>query len=242
MKSFINILISMCFILSTQAQNITLPTTLDAYTSDHDITGHRWEPNLGDIGTISDDSSSLWFNQSLRYIGACTVSYDATDTFAKLMIDSNSVHNCSDTWAGNAFGIKLYFDFYLDNNVILMRSAPFAFGQTDTVCPDLHEYFTKYIWVADGFTVPESWWTWYDTKDDTTSAIAEISERSFSVYPNPVNDQLFIKAVGHTATLLDPNGRVVLQMNTNEHINVMHLPRGVYVLHSDDQFTKIVLE
>lgn len=55
-----------------------------------------------------------------------------------------------------------------------------------------------------------------------------------SIYPNPVNDVLFIDHIGtgkNTVEIVDLNGRLVLEgLYTTNGISVKHLPKGAYVI------------
>ncbi|RMG70398.1 MAG: T9SS C-terminal target domain-containing protein, partial [Bacteroidetes bacterium] len=65
------------------------------------------------------------------------------------------------------------------------------------------------------------------------SVMVSLDGLAFSIYPNPVQDQLQLQIAGDwTAELIDGQGRVVRQMHGNGHVSrdLSALPAGLYFL------------
>lgn len=66
----------------------------------------------------------------------------------------------------------------------------------------------------------------------STLATAEVKKITFSIYPNPVTDILYIKTqekVVHVA-VYDASGKIVNTQYNNGQVNVSTLPKGIYIL------------
>lgn len=64
-----------------------------------------------------------------------------------------------------------------------------------------------------------------------TLAVDEIKETSYSVYPNPTSDLLYIQSseILKSATVINNLGQIVLKTNEKE-LNISQLSKGIYVL------------
>jgi len=82
-----------------------------------------------------------------------------------------------------------------------------------------------------------------------TSDLAE-SQSGFDVYPNPVDDYLFVQhtdANNHTLQLIDINGKIIssiISNNSTNKIDVFNLPAGIYLLRDANYLNaiKIIVE
>jgi hypothetical protein len=79
----------------------------------------------------------------------------------------------------------------------------------------------------------------YDTQDEITSAeksktiIQNKNENTFSVYPNPANNRLYLKNTSdENFVLMDEYGKILItqKINGSGSINVSALPAGIYYL------------
>ena len=76
---------------------------------------------------------------------------------------------------------------------------------------------------------------WYYTKESSLSTdIVELN--SFTIYPNPTNNTLFISGSESPLTISIYNmlGKEVLSINNTDNINVQALPKGVYAIRISD--------
>lgn len=74
--------------------------------------------------------------------------------------------------------------------------------------------------------------------EDLVTSINEFQDISFSTYPNPSNDYIYIlsdKYVIYSIQLIDITGRVVHQLNNTKEIDISSLNDGIYIL----QFTNL---
>ena len=83
--------------------------------------------------------------------------------------------------------------------------------------------------------------------DTTGVGELENNEISFSVYPNPVSDYIFIESKIQNANfiLTDVTGRLLMQFNatgSRTQISVAHLPNGVYFVTNNRFCRKIVVQ
>ena len=76
---------------------------------------------------------------------------------------------------------------------------------------------------------------WYYTKESSLSTdIVELN--SFTIYPNPTNNTLFISGSESPLTISIYNmlGKEVLSINNTDNINVQALPKGIYAIRISD--------
>lgn len=71
----------------------------------------------------------------------------------------------------------------------------------------------------------------------TTVGVADFTENSVSVYPNPVADQLYIESATtiQNVELFDMLGNSVLKSYKSDVINISHLPTGMYLTYIKDE-------
>ncbi len=83
------------------------------------------------------------------------------------------------------------------------------------------------------------------------STIENGKNKPFVIYPNPVkNNEIFVKSDGldkiSEAIIYDLSGKIVLKISnpfkTSNKINLNHLPKGVYILKTDNISTKFIVE
>lgn len=78
----------------------------------------------------------------------------------------------------------------------------------------------------------------------TTTEVAQITESSLSVYPNPTADVLFVKGISAGSTVVVYNLSGVAQtvsstyLNDGLQLNVSPLPQGLYILQVNNQTIK----
>nr|MBS0038197.1 T9SS type A sorting domain-containing protein [Saprospiraceae bacterium] len=74
----------------------------------------------------------------------------------------------------------------------------------------------------------------FSSEGCTVSHLSEIPHSEFSLYPNPTTDHLIIRGLEEYSlneyTIIDLQGRMVLEGTFTERIEVNHLPAGVYIL------------
>ena len=79
------------------------------------------------------------------------------------------------------------------------------------------------------------------TDDCNSVDIAEATaEQQLTLYPNPTADVLYLSATARTIHIYNMYGTEVVQAADTDHINVSHLPTGVYTVKADGTVTKMV--
>lgn len=84
-------------------------------------------------------------------------------------------------------------------------------------------------------------------------SVDAFAEKSFSVFPNPVNDKITISNTSNstinTVKITDLNGRIIMNINSNSiadvEINVSDLSAGIYLMNIDSDkgvFTKKIIK
>jgi hypothetical protein len=76
------------------------------------------------------------------------------------------------------------------------------------------------------------------TSDDIKSV--NNNQSSVSVYPNPVTDQLFIKADGDVQVVLYSANGAVVKKSSEKQINVSDLSKGIYLVRVNGETKKII--
>ena len=81
---------------------------------------------------------------------------------------------------------------------------------------------------------------------DLTTATHELSDATINIYPNPVNDLLYIeinRALDFTINLYNIDSRLVLSQSKANYLDLSHLPSGTYMIEIMDLRTgKHILE
>ena len=92
------------------------------------------------------------------------------------------------------------------------------------------------------WTQPDQDFTFYYSQVPTN--IPNISENSFTIFPNPVFENFTISGITENTlvSITDLNGRIVLQqvISPNEQVSVGHLSAGVYFVRVNEEAVKIV--
>ena len=74
-----------------------------------------------------------------------------------------------------------------------------------------------------------------------TTDIAEASaEPQLTLYPNPVADVLYLSATARTIRVYDIYGTEVAHATDTDHVEISHLPAGVYMVKADGTVAKMV--
>ena len=76
---------------------------------------------------------------------------------------------------------------------------------------------------------------------DCSTAVAEASaEQALTLYPNPVADVLYLSATARTIRIYNIYGIEVAHATDTDHVEVSHLPAGVYTVRADGSIAKMV--
>ena len=76
---------------------------------------------------------------------------------------------------------------------------------------------------------------------DCSTAVAEAAtEPSLTLYPNPVADVLYLSATARTIRVYDMYGIEVAHATDTDHVEVSHLPAGIYTVKADGTVAKMV--
>ena len=101
--------------------------------------------------------------------------------------------------------------------------------------------------------IDKNWRVQYDDGDDTdipptkgkhkcsATDIAEAAaEPQLTLYPNPVADVLYLSATARTIRIYDMYGIEVAHATDTDHVEISHLPAGVYTVRADGTVAKMV--
>ena len=76
---------------------------------------------------------------------------------------------------------------------------------------------------------------------DCSTAVAEAAtEPSLTLYPNPVADVLYLSATARTIRIYNIYGIEVAHATDTDHVEVSHLPAGIYTVKADGTVAKMV--
>ena len=75
----------------------------------------------------------------------------------------------------------------------------------------------------------------------TATAIANLENEKFVIYPNPAKDYIFVKGV-KSVEIYDVTGNLVLTGNTNDKIDISSLNQGVYFVKYENGFKKFIVK
>jgi len=76
---------------------------------------------------------------------------------------------------------------------------------------------------------------------DCSTAVAEAAtEPSLTLYPNPVADVLYLSATARTIRVYNIYGTEVAHATDTDHVEVSHLPAGIYTVKADGTVAKMV--
>lgn len=74
----------------------------------------------------------------------------------------------------------------------------------------------------------------------TGTTIVASDDTSIKVYPNPVSDMLYLSKEVTLIEIFDIQGNRVLKANNTGHINISHLPKGVYMVRANGKSERVV--
>jgi len=81
-----------------------------------------------------------------------------------------------------------------------------------------------------------------DGKDCSTASLDDTNLQRISIYPNPVNDKLFIQCLSEVSevSIYDVLGKLVLSKTNTSEIDVTNLKKGIYLIKIKDQQKEII--
>ncbi len=85
---------------------------------------------------------------------------------------------------------------------------------------------------ANGFI--KNWWTSYSEDCATVLSISDLENNNLSVYPNPTTGVTYFSEFGNVQ-VFDMSGRLVLEINNTNSIDLSNQENGVYIVKTENQ-------
>jgi len=171
------------------------------------------------------------------------------DTAIDVVIDATNTNAVAFAWAAAATGDPATsYDVYLGDSPTTLNLLG-NLGATSVNITGM-TYNTLYYWQivaknAGGDAVNSDIWS-FTTEMDPSLSVAEFENSTFSVFPNPVKDQLHIKTEKTIDSIEVYNqlGQRVLMFNSilNNSVNVSSLNSGVYLISISSENKKQTLK
>lgn len=239
----------------TDIENITAGTAC-AYAIKSDGTVWGWGAN--DYGKLGTGASDLTYSTPVQMVDVeGAVAAAAGQHFVMILTNEGAVFTCGNNSDGQLGDGTVENKSTAIGLVGLDGIIEIAAGGKTAVVLDNDGNI--YAWgdnmvgqIGDG-TLSDKW-----TPTPVTSACSMLlatsdlaeSQSGFDVYPNPVDDYLFVQhtdANNHTLQLIDINGKIIssiISNNSTNKIDVFNLPAGIYLLRDANYLNaiKIIVE
>jgi hypothetical protein len=104
---------------------------------------------------------------------------------------------------------------------------------------------TVYVSASDYYGGSGVWKRQFTDLFGTISGIKNLNQRTFSVYPNPVSNELILDNIPNKSVIsvFSTEGKLLKVINpTDQHIEILvsDLPAGVYLLKINDSICKFI--
>jgi len=205
-------------------------TDVDGGSTDNvGIVSYTVSPNTFDCGDIGSNTVTLTVTDAAGNTDTCTATVTVVDYIdptaighENLIVDLNGNDEVTIT-------VDVLDNGSFDNCEITLTLSMYTFTEIGVFDVDLTATDTSSN--SDTET--------YQVTVINTLGIGDFTKKSFVIAPNPVRDILHFEVPSlvqvRLVTIISPLGRIILQTENTNNINVGHLPAGIYFVRVDSE-------